>query len=126
MTSDTEPRSRRVDATGALREIASELLQLVEWHRVGDAPDSWIVPRLRLLLERSADLLKDAAEHGADPTVGRDARAARARIESHLRAVADIDSLELPDDLVASLLFRAATELIASNRRLLDSLRVTD
>jgi len=126
MSSGTEARSRVTSGPAqfavarSLHEIAAEVAQLVEWHRVGDAPDSWIVPRLRLLLERSADLLKDAADDSAvDERASRDAGAARARVASHLHAVADIEDLELPDDLVASLLFRAAVELVASTRRIL-------
>ncbi len=115
-----ERGSAALGAFRSLREIVTEVAQLVEWHRVGDAPDPWIVPRLRLLLERSADLLKDAADDaGSDDHTARDAGAARARVAAHLHAVADIEDLELPDDLVASLLFRAAREFVSSTRRML-------
>ena len=126
MSSGTEARSRvksgapQFAAARSLHEIAAEVAQLVEWHRVGDAPDSWIVPRLRLLLERSADLLKEAADDpSVDERTRRDVGATRARVASHLHAIADIEDLELPDDLVASLLFRAAAELVASTQRIL-------
>ena len=105
-------RTDAPSALGGVRRLAGEA-QVLAAQR--DDSNSWVwltVPRIRQLLDRSVDLLAEAAhDAGDDDRRARALRAARDEISAHLRAAEHVEAAKPQQTAHVDLVMRAVDVL---------------